>query len=96
MKIWEKVDLSYNFINSVNALNGSDIKELNIMNTKISNLSAVANFTNLESLTAGFKLAHIIIAGCPMEQQAIFSKYQYGDGSVWAENLIGLEYIKRL
>ena len=96
LKNLEKVDLSYNFINSVNALNGSDIKELNIMNTKISNLSAVTNFSNLESLTAGFKLAHIIIAGCPMEQQAIFSKYQYGDGSVWAENLYGLEYIQGL
>ena len=40
----EKVDLSYNFIYSVNALTNSPIKELNILNTHIDNLSAVANF----------------------------------------------------
>ena len=90
----EKVDLSYNFISSVNALGGSDIKELNVLNTNISSLSAVAGFSNLESLTAGFKLAHIIIAGCPIEWQAPYSKYKQGDGSVWEENLYGIEYIQ--
>jgi Leucine-rich repeat (LRR) protein len=89
----EKVDLSYNFIYAVNTLSSSSIKELNILNTNISCLSEVANYSNLESLTAGFKLAQKFSVDHPFEQ-AILSKYKQGDGSVWEENLSGLEYIQ--
>ncbi|MEW5805053.1 MAG: leucine-rich repeat domain-containing protein, partial [bacterium] len=51
----ESADLSYNFITSVSTLENSPIKALNIMNTDINDLSAVANFTELESLKAGFR-----------------------------------------
>lgn len=50
----ESVDLSYNYISSVSALGNSPIKELNILNTDIDNLGAVAGFAYLEELTAGF------------------------------------------
>ncbi|NMC46384.1 MAG: leucine-rich repeat domain-containing protein [Chloroflexi bacterium] len=51
----ESVDLSYNLISSVSALENLHIKELNIMNTDIGDLNAIANFTELESLKAGFR-----------------------------------------
>ena len=51
----ESVDLSYNLVSSVSALENLPIKELNIMNTDIGDLNAVANFMELETLKAGFR-----------------------------------------
>lgn len=51
----ESIDLSFNFITSLGALSQSPIKKLNIMNTDINNLGAVANFDQLEELSAGFR-----------------------------------------
>ena len=51
----ETVDLSYNFIYSVNALNNSNVKDLNILNTNILALGAVADIETLQVLKAGFR-----------------------------------------
>ena len=54
LKELESVDLSYNFITSVNALGNSNLRELNIVNTNVNNLWAVAGFDSLEVLKAGY------------------------------------------
>ena len=91
----ESIDLSYNFIGSVSSLENSPIKELNIMNTDINDLGAVANFTELESLNAGFR--YIWKGG---EGYLLTRKYEmdnhFFDGLFGLEALVGHDNLKEL
>ena len=91
----ESVDLSYNLISSVSALESLPIKELNIMNTDIGDLNAVANFTELESLKAGFRY---IWKGD--EHYLLTQKYEIEDhffmGLTGVETLVGHNNLKSL
>ena len=91
----ESADLSYNFITSVSALENSPIKELNITNTDIDDLHAVANFSELESLNAGFRY---IWKG--NETYLLTKKYEmdnhFFDGLIGLEALVGHDKLKKL
>ena len=91
----ESADLSYNFITSVSALENSPIKELNIMNTDMDDLNAVANFSELESLYAGFRY---IWKG--NESYLLTRKYEmdnhFFDGLYGLEALVGHDKLKKL
>ncbi len=91
----ESVDLSYTFISSVSALENSPIKTLNIMNTDINDLGEVANFTELETLYAGFRY---IWKG--NDRYLLTERYEYDnhffDGLSGLEALGGHESLRKL
>ena len=86
----ETVDLSFNFISSVNALGNSKLRELNIVNTNINNLRAVAAMDTLEVLKAGYYYERVDDADTYM----LDKKYR-SDPAV-AHNLSGMEAISGL
>ncbi|MBU1682713.1 hypothetical protein KJ742_02085 [Patescibacteria group bacterium] len=91
----ESADLSYNFITSISTLENSPIKELNIMNTDMDDLNAIANFSELESLYAGFRY---IWKG--NEGYLLTRKYEmdnhFFDGLYGLEALVGHNQLKEL
>jgi len=91
----ESVDLSYNLISSISTLENLPIKELNIMNTDIGDLNAIANFTDLEELKAGFRY---IWKG--NESYLLTQKYEKEDhffkGLTGLEALVGHNNLKSL
>jgi Leucine-rich repeat (LRR) protein len=91
----ESADLSYNLISSISALENSPIKELNILNTDINDLNAIANFPELETLYAGFRY---IWKG--NEGYLLTKKYEmdhhFFDGLSGLEALVGHNKLKKL
>jgi|GEM_PF-2386691 len=91
----ESVNLSYNLISSISVLGNSPLKDLNIMNTDINDLGAVANFTKLETLKAGF-----IYIWKGNEGYLLTRKYEldnhFFDGLSGLEALAGHNNLKRL
>ncbi len=95
LKNLEALDLSYNLISSLSAFENSPIKELNIMNTDISDLQAAARFTELESLYAGFPY---VWKGNPL--YLLTGKYEldhhFFDGLSGLEALSGHQNLRKL
>lgn len=91
----ESVNLSYNLISSISALENLPIKELNIMNTDINDLNAVANFMELETLKAGFRYL-----GKGSERYLLTQKYEIDDrffnGLTGLKSLAGHNNLKTL
>lgn len=86
----ETVNASYNFISSVNALGNSRLRELNIINTNIDNLWAVAGLETLERLQAG------VYHKRADDADIYLLESKYRDGRACAGNISGLEAVASL
>lgn len=91
----EMLNLSYNFVYTISALENLPIKELNILNTDINDLYEVANFSDLETLYAGFRYIWKGNEGYLLTRKYEMD-YNFFDGLTGLEALVGHDQLKKL